>query len=311
MKATKTFLYLLVFFFLLLPFNARPAEKLEMELKAEGLFVNHVSTAVLQKMFADYGYHDYIYMPDWKYPPLFLGSFPSDFDQIEDKSLRNRLFIQILAPLALLVNERIVEERYPLLLMRERLDRQEQLTPADKEKLEELAKKYDFFTRMKGKERYDILLAELLNRVDAVPPSFLIAAAAAESNWGTAREVRLGNALYKQKVWFGEEGIKPLDDPDDSYRIKVYPDLLSAMEEYALKFNRDVNFDHFRNLRMQRRNHSKPLRGNAMAYNMVVGSPLENYAGLISYIITFYDLVNIDEAELGSVKMFLKEKEQL
>ena len=142
-----------------------------------------------------------------------------------------------------------------------------------------------------------------------MPPSFLIAAAAAESNWGTAREAGLGNALYKRKVWYTEEGITPLEDPDDSYRIKPYPTLLAAMEDYALNFNRDVNFAHFRDLRRQRRNHSKPLRGNAMAYNMVRGSPLENYAGLISYIITFYDLVNLDEAELGSVNMFWKKKE--
>lgn len=80
------------------------------------------------------------------------------------------------------------------------------------------------------------------------------------------------------------------------------------MEDYALIFNSDVNFAHFRDLRRQRRNHDKPLRGNAMAYNMVRGSPLENYAGLISYIITFYDLVNLDEAELGSVNMFWKRK---
>ena len=59
---------------------------------------------------------------------------------------------------------------------------------------------------------------------------------------------------------------------------------------------------------IQRRNHKKALRGNAMVYNMVRGSPLENYAGLISYIITFYDLVNLDEAELGSVDMFWKKK---
>ena len=162
---------------------------------------------------------------------------------------------------------------------------------------------------MTGDGRYEILLAELLNRADEVPPSFLIAAAAAESNWGTAREVRLGNALYKWKVWYTEEGIKPLEDPDDSYRIKTYPTLLAAMEDYALIFNSDVNFAHFRDLRRQRRNHDKPLRGNAMAYNMVRGSPLENYAGLISYIITFYDLVNLDEAELGSVNMFWKKKE--
>lgn len=54
------------------------------------------------------------------------------FCKTEDKSFRNRLFIQILAPLALLVNERITLERYPLLLMRERLDKGEKLTAENK-----------------------------------------------------------------------------------------------------------------------------------------------------------------------------------
>ena len=79
-----------------LPLQAKP---LEMELKAEGLYVSNPSTAVLQRMFDDYGYRDYIYMPDWKYPPLFLNALPSDFNRVADKNLRNRLFIQILAPL--------------------------------------------------------------------------------------------------------------------------------------------------------------------------------------------------------------------
>ncbi len=283
--------------------------RLVMELTSEGLVVDNINTAVLQKMFADYGYNDYVYMKDWKYPPVFLQKFPSDFNQLKDKNLRNRLFIQILAPLAMLVNERIALERYQLLLLEERYQKNKTFTDEDKKQLEIWAKKYDVFTRMKGEEYYKILLSELLDKIDGVPPSILIAAAAAESNWGTAREVELGNSLYKWKVWYTDEGIKPLEEDDDSYRIKVYPSLLAAMEEYALKFNSDVNFKNFRVLRNHRRNHSKTLRGTTMVYNMVVGSPLENYAGLLSYIITFYSLGNLDEAELGRVDMLFDKKE--
>lgn len=186
MKKSGAVLFLLLLTALFEPAEVRAAEPLAMELKPEGLYVDNVNVPVLQKMFADYGYKDYIYMPEWKYPPLFLNSLPEDFAKTEDKSFRNRLFIQILAPLALLVNERITLERYPLLLMRERLDKGEKLTAENKKELERLAEKYDVFTRMKGDGRYEILLAELLNRADEVPPSFLIAAAAAESNWGTA-----------------------------------------------------------------------------------------------------------------------------
>ncbi len=282
----------------------------DMKFEPAGVFIRNVNVAVMQKIFEDYGYQDYLYMPDWTYPPLFLDNMPTDFASVTDKDLRNKLFIQILAPLALYVNEKILLERVPLMEMKQKLQNDGSLTKEERQKLEAAAVKYDIFTRMQGTDREHILLDELLRRVDGVPPSILIAVAAAESNWGTAREVALGNALYKQKVWYTDEGIKPLDDTDDSYRIKIYPTLLAAMEEYALKINSDINFKSFRDVRYYRRYYSSPLRGNAMVHNLVLGSPLENYAGLISYTITFYDLVNIDEAKLGSIKMFMEKKEE-
>ena len=109
-----------------LPLQAKP---LEMELKAEGLYVSNPSTAVLQRMFDDYGYRDYIYMPDWKYPPLFLNALPSDFNRVADKNLRNRLFIQILAPLTMLVNERIILERYQLMMIQKRFCKMKSFCP--------------------------------------------------------------------------------------------------------------------------------------------------------------------------------------
>ena len=69
----KTVAWLVFFLSWLLPLPLQ-AKPLEMELKAEGLYVSNPSTAVLQRMFDDYGYRDYIYMPDWKYPPLFLNA---------------------------------------------------------------------------------------------------------------------------------------------------------------------------------------------------------------------------------------------
>ena len=128
MKKSGAVLFLLLLTALFEPAEVRAAEPLAMELKPEGLYVDNVNVSVLQKMFADYGYKDYIYMPEWKYTPLFLNSLPEDFAKTEDRSFRNRLFIQILAPIAMLVKERITLERYPLLLMREQLEQGEQLT---------------------------------------------------------------------------------------------------------------------------------------------------------------------------------------
>lgn len=280
------------------------APRLEMELQADGMYVSNISSAVLQRLYKDYGYADYIYMPEWKYPPIFLKKMPFDFNRLADEDLRNRLFLQIMAPLALAVNENLVLERAEIAAMYKQLRQKQALTEEQRRRLEGLAVQYDVFTRVKGAERYDILLKNLLLKVDAVPPSLLIAAAAAESNWGTAEEVAAGNALYKAKEWYTKEGIKPKGESDDSYRIKTYATLYDAIADYALKLNSDVNFENFRWQRSLIKRRNKPVRGRVVVSDMVVGSPLENYAGLLSYIIAFYDLINLDEASLADIDFF-------
>ena len=49
-----------------------------------------VTVAQLEKQYELYGYKDYIYMPDWVYPPIFLTNLPTDFDRISDANRRNK-----------------------------------------------------------------------------------------------------------------------------------------------------------------------------------------------------------------------------
>lgn len=276
------------------------AEQLKMDLRPDGLYINNVNAAVLQKIYEDFGYHDFV-TEDKKIPAIFLESMPVDFNEIEDQNVRNRLFIAIMAPLALKINEEVMLERGHILELGNDFEKNGKLSSKQVKELEKLATKYDIFTRMKGKDRYEILLSDLEIRVDQVAPALIIAVAAAESNWGTADEVRQGNALYKLKDWFTDKGIKPKGEDDDSYRIKTYPDLLSAIRDYVLKLNSDINFQHMWVARKQLRNHNQMLKGRTTVNGMVLGSPLENYAGLLNYILTFYDLINIDMSKLKSI----------
>lgn len=282
-------------------------DNFKMDLEPDGLYLNNLNTGLLQRIFIDFGYDNFI-NEDKKIPSIILESMPVDFDMVEPKSERNRLFIMIMSPLALKVNEEIVLERDEIEQTKKTLDEEKNLSDEQKQKVEDWAVKYDIFTRVQGNERYDLLLQKLLMKVDEIPPSLLIAVAAAESNWGTAVEVKEGNALYKLKDWFTTEGIKPKDETDDSYRIKIYPDLLSAVRGYALKLNSDINFRHLWISRSQLRKHSSVLKGRMTVYNMVVGSPLENYAGLLSYILTFYDLINVDMSELSNFAESMEKK---
>ena len=93
MKKSGAVLFLLLLTALFEPAEVRAAEPLAMELKPEGLYVDNVNVPVLQKMFADYGYKDYIYMPEWKYPPLFLNSLPEDFAKTEDKFIMEKIIL--------------------------------------------------------------------------------------------------------------------------------------------------------------------------------------------------------------------------
>jgi len=281
-------------------FEAQAADKLKMELQPDGMFINNVNVAVLQKIYEDFGYTDFV-AKDHTIPSIFLESMPIDFNNIKNKNFRNRLFITIMAPLALKVNEEIILERVHIIDLKKTFEEKGKLSSKEEKEVEDLAVKYDVFTRMKGKERYDILFKNLLLKVDQIAPALLIAVAAAESNWGTADEVKQGNALYKLKDWFTDKGIKPKGEDDDSYRIREYPDLLSAIRDYALKLNSDVNFQHMWVARAQLRNHNQTLKGRTTVNGMVLGSPLENYAGLLNYILTFYDLVNIDETRLRNI----------
>ena len=47
----------------------------------------------------------------------------------------------------------------------------------------------------------------------------------------------------------------------------------------------------------------KPVFGRSLAHTMLFDSNLKNFAGLLDYTITFYELTNFDEAELGFVRL--------
>lgn len=294
-------------FALVLPIAFEAAAEIKMDLQPDGLYLGNLNVVVTKRIFEDYGYDSYV-RKDRKIPPLMLERLPDGYAEIRPKDERNRLFIMILTPPALKINEELALERHGLFELKEAFGSEAGLTEKQRDELEALAVKYDVFTRMEGRERQDILLRALTEKIDEIPPSLLIAAAAAESNWGTASEVREGNALYKLKDWYTKKGIKPAGEDDDSYRIRVYPTLIEAVRDYALKLNSDVNYQHFRIARRQQRTRDQTLKGRTNVYNMVVGSPLENYAGLLSYILTFYDLVNIDESRLDSINNLVGKK---
>jgi uncharacterized FlgJ-related protein len=92
--------------------------------------------------------------------------------------------------------------------------------------------------------------AELLLRVDVVPPSLSLAQAASESGWGTSRFAAQGNSLFGQWTW--GKGLKPTEQRTSSlgdYRVAAFDSTAQAAYSYALDLNTGRAY---RDLRMER-----------------------------------------------------------
>ncbi len=281
------------------------------DFRPDGLYLQNITVEDLKDYYQIYRYNDYIYMPGWIYPPVFLNELPSDYAALKDKTARNRLFIQILAPLTLKLAEELREERFLILETEAFFEKNGAFTPEQEALLESKAKKYDIFTRMKGQRRYELLLKHLLLKVDVVPPSILIAAAAIDTDWGTSRPAQKANNLYKQLVWYTDKGLAPEDEKEDnSYRYEIFPSLYESIKAYALKINSGVNYEHMRFLREEIRSREQPVLGRTLAHAMIFDSSLKNYAGILDYTITYYELTNFDEAQLGGIEIPAVQKGQ-
>ncbi|MDR1693844.1 MAG: hypothetical protein LBR70_01430 [Lactobacillaceae bacterium] len=265
----------------------------------DGVYAKNIAIKDLQNLFDLFEYDRYIYMPGWKYPPIFLENMPTDFMSVEDRNKRINYFIKIMIPLALKTNEEIQIERLDFVNIRQAFDKNTDLTDEEKEKLEKFAERYDVFTRMSGLRRYNILIEKLDEKINTIPPSILIANAAIETNWGDSAPLREGNSLYKELVWYTDEGIKPEDSVDDSYRIKTFPTLLDSIRSFALKINSNVNYELFRHSRADLLSRGPVVNGRNISHNFYYNSNLQNFLGLLNYTITFYELTNIDKAKLG------------
>ena len=264
----------------------------------QGLVFENISVSKLQKTFEENNSNYFIPRDNWEVPAIFLKQLPQDFYQISDENQRNELFIQILAPLALKLNNEILAERNELEKIESDFQKGKTLSNKQKAWLEVAAKKYDVFSRLQGKEITETLIFKLKQKIDIIPPSILIAIAGIETDWGQSRFVKEGNALYKEILWNDKSGMIPDDKKDTTYSIKRFASLYDAMKSFALKINSGVNYDNMRTLRADLRYRRKIIDGRSLASSFVLYSPQKNFIGLLDYTVTFYELNNIDASKL-------------
>ena len=140
---------LLMFCFLELFVNVAKATPI-LEKRNGAIWVKSATTAEVEQLFEKYNFRDYAetYM---KFPRIYMKKLPTDWQDIPQTDNKHRLFIRMLLPLVLKINEEIVKERTQIEQINKKFRAGEELTGEELKIVDEKAKKYDVFTPFDGR----------------------------------------------------------------------------------------------------------------------------------------------------------------
>ena len=272
--------------------------------KHGALFVEKATYAEVENLFEKYDYVDFD-MPGLPVPRIYLKTLPTDWEKIEKGDDKNRLFIRILLPLIMKINEELSLERSSVESLSDKLRSGKQLSEKEKKLVEEKAEKYDIFSRNKDENRYKILLAELSERVDELPPGLLIALAGIYSDWGNSRLAIQANSLYREEVWYSDEGIEPENVKNAEFRYRKFSSLEDGLKSYMHQLNTQKSYKFVRVARTQSRKIGRKVLGEQIMIVMSYDGKLKNIAGMLDFNLSYYKLNKTDMFPfLANVEMF-------
>lgn len=227
---------------------------------------------------------------DFSVPRLSVTALPRDMGESKDSEARKALFLRSLLPLVLQANADLRLARSKIMAA---LDAQAvgRLSATDSLWLEEV-------TRWYGAEPGDA--ADLLSRIDTVPPSLALAQAAQESGWGTSRFALNANALFGQRSWGkSADGLAPKDADRKDFKVRRFPDLMSAVRSYLHNLNTHRAYQDLRARRARARTlgmpaHALDLVRGLKSYSEEGGA----YVAALGDLIDSNDLLALDSASL-------------
>ncbi len=197
-----------------------------------------------------------------------------DFDQIKDIKSRKEAFFEYLLPAAQEQNSKIIELRNDI--------NSGQINTA---KLSALKKYYRLDAQATN--------AELLDVIDIVPASLILAQAAYESNWGRSRFAKHYHNFFGLWCFTKDCGVVPLKrDKNATHEIVKFSSLSKGIEYYLLSINRNSAYDILRKIRKHKRDTGQSITGIGLAEG------LENYAKIgYDYVETVQAIIRQNKLE--------------
>lgn len=199
----------------------------------------------LAGLFEEIGYRlDEVREGERAVPRLMLASLPAGMSNVPTVEEKKRMFLATVLPVALYVNEKLAEQRRILIALEACRAKGKAMDDRTEAWLKAMADLYDTTPK----------IAALLNRVDTVPPSLMLAQAAAESGWGTSRFAQQGNALFGEYTWGEAGGMQPAGvHAKARIRVRQFDDIVDSVVSYARNLNIHPAYAGFREARARAR----------------------------------------------------------
>lgn len=216
-----------------------------------------------------------------------------DMASIDDVATKKQVFFEFLNPIIQRVNQRIVAERIWLLQMQTDLAQGEIAAPWQASYLAQLGRDYEV-EETPGSDAYFELM---LNRVDIIPASLVLAQAANESAWGTSRFAMEGNNLFGQWCFAEGCGLVPAGRPEgENYEVKVFSDVAESVAAYFQNVNTHPPYRELRNIRSELRYLGEPVSALMLVWGLEGYSIRgEEYIRELTEMITHNELTEYDQ----------------
>ena len=195
-----------------------------------------LKASVLYQLFEDTNYNLKDVRSNKIAKPVEIGKLPYELKEIQNTKKRKELFIQIVLPLILEENNKILLDRKKLFAI---------LNKNNNSKSDDiwLNKKFKQYGISKKK------IPTLKRRMDIIPVSMAIAQAAKETGWGTSRFALEGNALFGQWT-YTDKGIKPAAaEAGTKHKVMMFNVLKSSVRAYARNLNTHQSYKKMRYVR--------------------------------------------------------------
>lgn len=196
-----------------------------------------------------------------KKPDGTLKSLP-DFSKIKEVKEKKTLFFETLYPIIEEENNHILALRSSVLALKNKAS----IDKDETQWLLDLSK----YVKIKHSNINEHFYAELLKRVDFIPPSLALTQAAIESGWGTSRFSKEGNNIFGQWCFQKGCGVVPsARDEGKDHEVAKFSTVNSAVSAYLRNLNSNQSYTGLWEIRKELRVKQNAMTGVALAKGLM------------------------------------------